>query len=66
MENESPPKAKPGKGRGKSKANLNADIRSRIGSQMRAMYDDVVKQGVPDRFADLIRKIDADPSKSEQ
>jgi hypothetical protein len=23
------------------------------------MYDDVVRQGVPDRFADLIRKLDA-------
>ena len=22
------------------------------------MYDDVVRQGVPDRFADLIRKLD--------
>ena len=24
----------------------------------RAMYDDVVRQGVPDRFAELIRKLD--------
>jgi hypothetical protein len=23
------------------------------------MYDDVVRQGVPDRFAELIRKLDA-------
>ena len=39
---------------------LNAEIQSRIGHQLRAMYDDVVRQGVPDRFAELIRKLDAD------
>jgi hypothetical protein len=43
--------AKPGR--------LNAEIQSRIGHQLRAMYDDVVRQGVPDRFADLIKKLDA-------
>jgi hypothetical protein len=42
---------------------LNAEIQSRIGHQLRAMYDDVVRQGVPDRFAELIRKLDtASPS----
>ena len=38
---------------------LNTEIQSRIGHQLRAMYDDVVRQGVPDRFADLIKKLDA-------
>jgi anti-sigma factor NepR-like protein len=37
---------------------LNAEIQSRIGHQLRAMYDDVVRQGVPDRFVELIRKLD--------
>ncbi len=37
---------------------LNAEIQARIGHQLRAMYDDVVRQGVPDRFADLVRKLD--------
>jgi hypothetical protein len=37
---------------------LSAEIQSRIGHQLRAMYDDVVRQGVPDRFVDLIRKLD--------
>jgi hypothetical protein len=41
------------------KGGLNAEIQSRIGHQLRAMYDDVVRQGVPDRFAELIRKLDA-------
>ena len=44
---------------------LNAEIQSRIGHQLRAMYDDVVRQGVPDRFADLIRKLDT-PAASSQ
>lgn len=37
---------------------LNPEIQARIGHQLRAMYDDVVRQGVPDRFAELIRKLD--------
>jgi hypothetical protein len=41
---------------------LNAEIQSRIGHQLRAMYDDVVRQGVPDRFAELIRKLDVPAS----
>jgi Anti-sigma factor NepR len=42
----------------KKQGGLNSEIQSRIGHQLRAMYDDVVRQGVPDRFADLIRKLD--------
>jgi hypothetical protein len=41
---------------------LNAEIQSRIGHQLRAMYDDIVRQGVPDRFAELIRKLDVPKS----
>ena len=37
---------------------LNAEIQSRIGHQLRAMYDEVVRQGVPDRFSELIRQLD--------
>ena len=40
------------------KGGLNAEIQSRIGHQLRAMYDDVVRQGVPERFAELIRRLD--------
>jgi hypothetical protein len=48
-----------------AKGGLNAEIQSRIGHQLRAMYDDVVRQGVPDRFADLIRKLDTPPNPSQ-
>ena len=37
----------------KKQGGLNAEIQSRIGHKLRAMYDDVVRQGVPDRFAML-------------
>ncbi len=41
------------------KGGLNTEIQARIGHQLRAMYDDVVRQGVPERFAELIRRLDA-------
>jgi uncharacterized protein (DUF2384 family) len=34
------------------------EVQSTIGHQLREMYSDVVRQGVPDRFAELIRKLD--------
>jgi hypothetical protein len=37
---------------------LGRDIQTKIGEQLRAMYDDVVGQGVPDRFADLLKRLD--------
>jgi len=37
---------------------LTTEIQARIGHQLRAMYDEVVRQGVPDRFSELIRKLD--------
>ncbi len=43
---------------GKKQGGLNAEIQSRIGHQLRAMYDEVVRQGVPDRFAELSPKLD--------
>jgi hypothetical protein len=39
-------------------ATLGSEIQSKIGEQLRAMYDDVVSQGVPDRFADLLKRLD--------
>ena len=33
--------------------------RTRIGTHLRAMYDQMVQQPVPDRFRDLIARLDA-------
>ena len=44
---------------------LNAEIQSRIGHQLRAMYDDVVNQGVPDRFAELLDRLEGNGNKDK-
>jgi hypothetical protein len=41
-----------------SEPSLGGDIRGKIGQQLRDMYDDVVAQGVPDRFVDLLNQLD--------
>ena len=37
---------------------LGRDIQVKIGQHLRTMYDEVVKQGVPDHFNDLLQKLD--------
>jgi hypothetical protein len=37
---------------------LGPDVKAKIGQQLRAMYNDVVNQGVPDRFAEILRRLD--------
>jgi hypothetical protein len=49
--------AKPGK--------LGRDVQARLGQQLRAMYDDVVNQGVPDRFADLLNRLEGNGNKDK-
>ncbi len=34
------------------------DVQSHIGRQLRSLYDAVVKQPVPDRFVELLAKLD--------
>jgi hypothetical protein len=48
---------KPATPQNKPHARLGRETQARIGQQLRAMYDDVVNQGVPDRINDLIRKL---------
>ena len=44
-------------------AKLGRDVQARLGQQLRAMYDDVVNQGVPDRFGELINRLNGDEKK---
>jgi hypothetical protein len=37
---------------------LGSDVKARIGQQLRAMYSDVVNQGVPDRFSEILHRLD--------
>jgi hypothetical protein len=42
----------------KSRGRLGRDVQGKIGQQLRAMYDDIVNEGVPDRFSELLRQLD--------
>ena len=44
-------------------AKLGRDVQARLGQQLRAMYDDVVNQGVPDRFTELLNRLDRTDNK---
>ena len=48
---------KPANPQNKPHARLGRETQARIGQQLRAMYDDVVNQGVPPQIADLVRKL---------
>jgi hypothetical protein len=50
---------------GAKPAKLGREVQARLGQQLRTMYDDVVNQGVPDRFADLINRIDGSGNKDK-
>jgi hypothetical protein len=45
-------------------AKLGTDVKAKIGQQLRVVYDDIVGQGVPDRFVEILRGLD-DPSDDE-
>ena len=42
----------------KPKGRLGRDVQSKIGQQLRSMYDNVVSEGVPDRFSEMLRQLD--------
>ena len=48
----------------KPRGRLGRDVQSKIGQQLRAMYDDVVNAGVPDRFAEMLQQLD-EPKKEK-
>jgi len=41
----------------KGTARLGREVQARIGQQLRAMYDEVIKEGVPEHIVDLVRKL---------
>lgn len=45
---------------------LGPEIRARIGRQLRALYDDVVNQGVPDKFAAMLKNLDTSQVKKDE
>jgi len=47
----------------KSRGRLGRDVQTKIGQQLRSMYDDVVNEGVPDRFTEMLRQLDEQKDK---
>jgi hypothetical protein len=45
---------------------LGRDVQVKIGQHLRTMYDEVVKQGVPDHLSDLLGKLDQAAEKSDK
>ncbi len=39
-------------------AKLGNEVKAKIGQQLRLMYDEIVEQGVPERFAAILRDLD--------
>jgi len=42
----------------KAKGRLGRDVQGKIGQQLRAMYDNVVSEGVPDRFNEMLKQLE--------
>jgi hypothetical protein len=66
MNKQNPGKSVPAVAGEEGAARLNRDIQLRIGEGLRAMYDDIVRQGVPDRFADLLKELDRQGGEKEE
>jgi hypothetical protein len=47
----------------KAEAKLTREVQIKIGQQLRAMYTDVVDQGIPERFVELLRRLDEEGDK---
>jgi RNA polymerase-interacting CarD/CdnL/TRCF family regulator len=41
----------------KSEVRLGREVQARIGQQLRSMYDEVVKEGVPQHISDLVSRL---------
>jgi hypothetical protein len=45
---------------------LDSNSQRRIGDQLRAMYDELMQQPVPDRFKDLLDQLDKSGAKKKE
>lgn len=49
----------------KTRGRLGRDVQSKIGQQLRSMYDGVVSEGVPDRFTEMLKQLDERTEKDQ-
>jgi Anti-sigma factor NepR len=47
-------------------AKLGNDVKAKIGQQLRVMYDEIIEQGVPERFAAILRDLDEPTDKGSE
>jgi len=52
------PKPPEPEGGGDMEPQLSPEIQAKIGQQLRKFYDSVVSEGVPDRLAQLLKRLD--------
>jgi hypothetical protein len=45
---------------------LDRNVQAKLGQQLRAVYDGVVKEGVPDRFKEFLQRLDKRDPEREQ
>ncbi|WP_018267324.1 MULTISPECIES: NepR family anti-sigma factor [Methylosinus] len=50
----------------RAKAAETSDLGEQIGEQLRGLYDDVLSQPVPDRFLELLNRLESDPISPER
>jgi hypothetical protein len=50
----------------KPRGRLGRDVQSKIGQQLRAMYDNVVSEGVPDRFTEMLQRLDEQKEQKQE
>ena len=51
---------------GSAEPGLDRNIQARIGDNLRAMYDELLQQPVPDRFKDLLGQLEKQRDAKEQ
>jgi hypothetical protein len=51
------PMTRPATSPHKPEARLGREVQAQIGQQLRALYNDVVNQGVPQHISDLVRRL---------
>jgi hypothetical protein len=45
---------------------LGPDIKAKIGQQLRLMYSEIVDEGVPERFVDMLQRLDDAAERSSE
>jgi Anti-sigma factor NepR len=49
---------------GSKSRGIDGSVERAIGSRLRAYYDEVAREPIPERFVDLLKRLDTDKSKN--